>query len=76
MPEIKSHSIEYEGMTVTQCSNGHIWINKDGMNVAHFNVDKYRTDDELVEYVEFYNQLIEYSSIAYDNADDQEDEDA
>lgn len=54
MTEIKPHSIEYEGMTITQCSNGHIWIFENGKGVAHFGVDKYRTDEELIEYAKFH----------------------
>lgn len=72
MPEIKSHSIEYDGFTAIQFENGHIWVHKDGANAAHFNVDRHCTDDELIKYVEFYKQLVGYSCTVNNN--DEEDE--
>ena len=60
---ILPHSIEYEGMTITQYSNRHVWITKDGLMTAHFNVDRHCTDDELIKYVKFRNMLIERYNI-------------
>ena len=50
--------IKYRDCIVSQASNNHVMICKDGEMVFHAQVDKKLTDDELKENVDFYLDIL------------------
>lgn len=60
--------IKYRNCIVSQASNNHVMICKDGEMVFHAEVDKKLTDDELKSYIDFYLDVL-LSSIEEDEVD-------
>lgn len=50
--------IQYRNHTVSQASNNHVMVCKDGEMVFHAEVDKKLTDDELKGNVDFYLDVL------------------
>lgn len=53
-----NREIQYRNCIVSQASNNHVMICKDGEMVFHSEVDKKLTDDELKGYVDFYLDVL------------------
>lgn len=60
--------IKYRNCIVSQASNNHVMICKDGEMVFHAETDKKMTDDELKSYIDFYLDVL-LSSIEEDEVD-------
>lgn len=65
--------IQYRNHTVSQASNNHVMICKDGEMVFHAEVDKKLTDDELKENVDFYLDVLLPSIDESEKGDDSYD---
>ena len=53
-----NREIKYRDCIVSQASNNHVMVCKDGEMVFHAEVDKKLTDDELKENVDFYLDVL------------------
>lgn len=53
-----SKKIKYRNHIVSQASNNHVMICKDGEMVFHAETDKKMTDDELKSYIDFYLDIL------------------
>lgn len=53
-----SKKIKYRNHIVSQASNNHVMVCKDGEMVFHAEVDKKLTDDELKGNVDFYLDIL------------------
>ena len=53
-----NREIKYRDCIVSQASNNHVMVCKDGEMVFHAEVDKKLTDDELKGYVDFYLDVL------------------
>ena len=53
-----NRKIKYRDCIVSQASNNHVMIIKDGESVFHAEVDKKLTDDELKGNVDFYLDIL------------------
>ena len=53
-----NRKIKYRDCIVSQASNNHVMIIKDGESVFHASLDKRLTDDELREQVDFYLDIL------------------
>lgn len=63
-----NRKIKYRNCIVSQASNNHVMICKDGEMVFHAETDKKMTDDELKSYIDFYLDVL-LSSIEEDEVD-------
>lgn len=63
-----NRKIKYRNCIVSQASNNHVMICKDGEMVFHAETDKKMTDDELKSYIDFYLDVL-LSSIEEDEID-------
>ena len=63
-----NRKIKYRNCIVSQASNNHVMICKDGEMVFHAENDKKLTDDELKSYIDFYLDVL-LSSIEEDELD-------
>lgn len=63
-----NRKIKYRNCIVSQASNNHVMICKDGEMVFHAETDKKMTDDELRSYIDFYLDVL-LSSIEEDEVD-------
>lgn len=50
--------IKYRNCTISQASNNHLVICKNGERVFHANIDKRLSDDELKKQVDFYLDIL------------------
>ena len=65
--------MQYNGYEVTQSPiNNHIWITKDGQPIAHINCTEKKSDEELMEIVDFMLEMREkaYGIYLNDNGTD------
>ena len=53
-----NREIKYRDCIVSQASNNHVIVCKDGEMVFHAQVDKKLTDDELKKQVDFYLDIL------------------
>ena len=53
-----NREIKYRDCIVSQASNNHVMVCKDGEMVFHAEVDKKLTDEELKGYVDFYLDVL------------------
>lgn len=63
-----NRKIKYRNCIVSQASNNHVMICKDGEMVFHAETGKKMTDDELKSYIDFYLDVL-LSSIEEDEVD-------
>lgn len=63
-----NREIKYRNCIVSQASNNHVIICRDGEMVFHAETDKKMTDDELKSYIDFYLDVL-LSSIEEDEVD-------
>lgn len=63
-----NRKIKYRNCIVSQASNNHVMICKDGEMVFHAETDKKLTDDELKSYIDFYLDVL-LSSIEENEVD-------
>lgn len=57
--------MKYKGYTVTQASNGHIIIGKDGCNIRHVNCSTSKNEKELQQIVDTTIEMREKSFYAH-----------
>lgn len=59
LEQMKKRRIQHKGYEVTQASNNHLWITKDGKTVMHSQCNKPLSEDGLKEAVDDYIEFME-----------------